>query len=134
MKIKLRKRYFFILYFGIFWIIIGLVGFLDESPTRWSDYAFIGIGITYILHYFYDRKHQYVRIENGELIPNRLYGLRSRIKIDEIISITKKWGEYKVQTAEKSLTLSSQMIDKEGLEKLKEFFLSLNLPEGKLEL
>ena len=134
MKINLRKRYLFNLYFGIFWIIIGVVGFIDETPTRWTDYAFISIGFIYILHYFYDRKHQYVRIENGELIPNRLYGLRSRIKIDEITKITKKWGEYKVETANKSLTLSSQMINEEGLEKLKEFFLSLNLPEGKLEL
>lgn len=134
MKINLKKRYLFNLFVGIFWILIGIVGFIDDTSTRWTDYAFIVVGIVYVLHYFYDRKHQYVRIENEEIIPNRLYGLRSRIKINEIISVTKKWGEYKIETSEKSLILNSQMIKENDLEKLKEFFISLNLPEEKLEL
>lgn len=135
LQIKLKKgRLYFNLILGFVWIGLGFGSYLDGEPMKWLDYSHLVIGATFLCLFVYDIKHQYLTIENGMIKPNRLHGMKQNIRIDEIESISKKWGEYKIKTANESLTVSSQLMDNKSLEELKEFFKSLNLPDEKLAL
>ena len=135
MKIKVKKwRRYTNLFVGIAWSILGVAFIFEGETPNWLDYLYFFISVTYIVHFLYDQKHHYVVIENGVIKPNRLYGMKTKIRTDKIQSVSKKWGEYKIETGDKSLTLNTQLIDEKSLEDLKKFLQSLNLPEDKIAL
>ncbi len=135
LTIKLKKwRRYTNLVIGLVWSILGMAFLFDGETPNWLDYLYFFISITYITHFLYDQKHHYLIIENGVIKPNKLYGMKPKIKVDDIQSVTKKWGEYKVESSGKSLSINTQLIEPESLEALKRFFKSLELPEEKLEL
>jgi len=133
LKIRIKKwRRYTNLISGIVWFCLGCAFLYIEDTSSWTNYLYFLISLSFVGHFLYDEKHHYLRIENGIIKPNRLYGMKARIEIDKIQSITQKWGDYRIETPNKTLSINTQIIDKDSLEDLVSFFKSLKLPEDKL--
>ena len=127
-KKKVRRN----LLLGAFLVLLGILGaLLDDEGADWPDYGFMTIGILYIAHYVYDIKRQYLILENGSIRKNRLYGSGMPVKLDEIISIKKFSGEYKLETKHKVLAIDTDLIQKDSLDKLNDTLAQLDLPPDK---
>ena len=133
MKIKFKKKKIRRnLLFGVLFVLAGSSGFLlDDEGADWPDYSFMTIGILYIAHYIHDIKREYLILENGSIRKNRLYGSGMPVKLDEIISIKKFSGEYKLETKHKVLAIDTDMIQKDSLDKLNDTLAQLDLPPDK---
>jgi len=132
MKIKFKKKRIYINFIlGAIWLIIGVFKFIDADKIKWSDYAYIVLGILYIGHNLYDLINQYITIENGTIQKNKLYGFNKSMKLKEIDCIKKYAGDYTLKTPERELKISTQLIDKDSLHTLNKILSALDLPSDK---
>lgn len=117
MKIQYKKkRLNHSLVFGLLWLTISLLGiFIKENPS-WTDYGFLIISFFYLGTYFYEKKNQYMTIENGIISINQPFG--KRINLTEINRIKKIAGDYILKTDKTELTISTQVIDEKSLAEL----------------
>ncbi len=65
-----KKRQNFNLFFGIAWVILGIIKLISDGPMHGIDYAWIGLAGLSIGTYFYEYKNQYLTIENGHIFKN----------------------------------------------------------------
>lgn len=132
MKIKFKKKILRVnLILGLVWIVLGTLSIVTNDELRWTDYGYLVIGILYVGHYLYDLTNQYLTVENGAIRKNGLYGFRKKIILNEINWIKKFAGDYILKTAEKELTINTQIIDKDSLNDLNKILAKLDLPPDK---
>ncbi len=101
------------LFFGLMWLIFGLLGIFTNEKPYWTDYVLLVISILYLVLYFYHKKNQYLTIENGEIFHNYPFG--KKINLAEIKVIKKFAGDYILKTDKTELTINTQSIDKKSL-------------------
>lgn len=134
MKIFLKNRRFYIhLGLGIGWAIIGLGKILDGKNSGWYGYLFLLVALLYIGHFLYDLYNPYLKIENGSIKKNILYGktLRNKLNINEIDEIKRLGGDYMLTAKMKKLRINTSLIKEESLLELEKFLRNLNLPIDK---
>ncbi|MGY0392645.1 hypothetical protein ACW5R3_08840 [Bizionia sp. KMM 8389] len=112
-KYKSRRLYANLI-IGVIWILLGGLNLLDTDHVKWYDYAYLIIGILYLLLFFYDLSHPYISIENGILKKSTLYGLGVKIKLKNIITIKRTTDNYIVNTDKKKMTINTKVIDEES--------------------
>jgi hypothetical protein len=134
MKIKYSKqRLKSNLKLGLFFLIMGIVltilsVIVDGNDTYYLDSVGIGqicTGLLILIIYFFERRKQYLTIENGLLVKNSF--VPKKINLTEIKWIQKFAGDYKLKTDKEELTIDTQIIDKYSLTDLNTELNKLNL-------
>ena len=111
MKIKIRytkRRLNHGVIFGTIWLIISLLGIFTKERPYWADYVFLIVSFLYLGTYFYEKKKQYLTIENGFISVNQPFG--KKIRLTEIKRIKKFAGNYILKTDKVELAINTQMI------------------------
>lgn len=125
MKIKYKEKILkFNLFYGMFMIVIGILWVANDSSS-FKNYLWIIVGALQTGSYFYDKKFQYLSIENNKL--TRHFLIPRSIEIQKIKKIWKFTNSYKIETDKKSLRISKNLIEEDSLFQLDQFFETLNL-------
>ena len=110
------------LVYGSFMIVIGIFAVFNNSSSIFN-YAWIIVGLIQTGTYFYDKKYQYLTIENKTI--TRHFLIPKTIKIDEIKRVRKFVNSYKIETDTRTMRISKNLIEKDSLKELDRFFDSL---------
>ena len=125
MKIKYEEgRLKSNLVYGSFMIIIGIFAVFNNSSSLFN-YAWIAIGLLQAGTYFYDKRYQYLTIENNYLTKH--FPIPQTIHLSEIQKVRKFKNSYRVETDRKKMTISKNLIEENSLDKLDQFFKTLDL-------
>lgn len=126
MKILYKKRRLnYNLTFGIFWLVLSLLKIFNQEKFSWFDWGFLILSFLYLRIYFYEKKNQYLTIENGMISINKMFP--KRIKLTEIKQIKKFAGDYILKTDKTALTINTQFIDENSLKELNTELEKLNI-------
>ena len=126
MKIQYRKnRHNFNLTFGILFLAISLLGIFTRDNTSWTEYCFLIISFLHFGTYFYEKKNQYMTIENGVISVNKPFG--KKINLAEIKQIKKYAGDYTLKTDKTKLKINTQIIELNSLSELDAVLEKLNV-------
>lgn len=118
MKIGFKKRQLnFNLAFGIIWLTYFLFLLIFDEGTRWFDYFWLLMALSYLGIYAYQRKYHYITIKNGTININGPLGKKFNLK--EIKSVKQFAGDIILETDKKSITINTQYIEPESLANLK---------------
>ena len=113
-NIKKRLRNSLILAF--IWLIWGVASFYIYSSTT-PAYGFLSCAFAYFALFWYQLRYPYLTIENGLIYKNTLWS--SKIELSKIKNIDKKVYSIIVVSDNSTLTIDTQLIDKESLAELK---------------
>ena len=102
-----------------------MLGIFTKENPYWTDYAFLIISFLYLGTYFYEKRNQYLTIENGLISVNQPFG--KKIRLTEIKRIKKFAGDYILKTDKTELTINTQMIDPNSLADLNTELEKLNM-------
>lgn len=105
-------------------IVIGLFAVITDGHSV-LNYTWIVVGLLQAGTYFYDKKYQYLTIENNTLTKHFL--VPKSIKISEIRRIIKLMYSYKVETETGTMRISKNLIEENSLKELDRFFDRLKL-------
>lgn len=95
---------------GLVWSTLGAV-WVAFGPDRSIGYLYPILGALYLTTYFFERKHQYLTIENGAITKHGL--VPKRMALDEIDRIKTFCSEYILKSGSKELRIDTKLI-KEG--------------------
>ena len=127
MKIKYKKKRIYInLAFGIFWILLGVINFIEGDTRRWTDYGYLLAGILYLGQYLWNITNQYLTVENGIIKKNSIFG--KKINLNDITWIKKFAGDYTLKTENQELKINTELIAEKSLAELEKILGKLNLP------
>lgn len=133
MIIKFSKRRLYAhLFLGLIWASIGIyyLFFSTDFPI-WIGILYMILGAYYLFYSIYDFNHPYISIEEGIIKRNKLYGLKNKIKLDEVEEIQKTQGGYLLKSKTAELKINTSLISNEKLLELIILFKSLDLPADK---
>lgn len=133
MIIKFSKRRLYAhLFLGLIWASIGIyyLFFSTDFPI-WIGILYMILGAYYLFYSIYDFNHPYISIEEGIIKRNKLYGLKNKIKLDEVEEIQKTQGGYLLKSKTAELKINTSLISNEKLLELIILFKSLGLPADK---
>jgi hypothetical protein len=111
-----------ILFLGIGYVIIGLLSLLTSSSNIFLSGS-IGIGIVFISQYFYNKNRAYVILTENSIMSNGI--IKKEIEIKNVKSIKYFAGDYIIKSAEKEIVIDTNLVDKESLSNLKNYFENL---------
>jgi hypothetical protein len=133
MKIKFSKRRLFAHFFlGLIWASLGAYYlFFSADFPFWIGMVYAILGAYYLFYSIYDYNHPYISIEEGIVKKNKLYGLKNKIKLDEVEEIKRAQGGYLLKSNTAELKIDTSLISNKKLLKLINLFKSLNLPPDK---
>ena len=130
MKIKYKKKRNYInLALGLFWILLGVISFIQDDSIRWTDYGYLLAGTLYIGQFLWDITNQYLTVENGIIKKNTPFG--KKINLNEINWIKKFAGDYTLKTETEELKINTELIEEKSLTELNTVLGKLNLPADK---
>ncbi|BAX80637.1 hypothetical protein [Labilibaculum antarcticum] len=130
MKIQYKKkRLKYYLYFGIAWMLLGVMTLLFNEQLRWNDYAYIVLGMLHIGTYIYESRNQYLSIEDGFICKNSLF--KKRINLSAVTCIKSVSGNYVLKTAKREMKIDVGLIDELSLLELNKILSKLNLEPSK---
>ncbi len=127
MKMKIRyikNRSFFNIGFGTLMILVGLFAVYKNKFSIYS-YLWVVLGALQLGAAWYERKKQYITIEDDKLTKHSL--IPKSIEIREIRKIKKDSNSYKIETSEKSLKIDKRKIEPESLYRLEDYLNGLEL-------
>ena len=125
MKINyIKNRYNYNLAFGLLMIILGLFTIYDNMRSFYH-YLWILLGALQLGTAFYERKNQYLTIENNKLTKHSIFP--KTMEMNDIRKIRKFVNSYKIETSEKTLKINKNIIEPESLYRLDDYFKSLKL-------
>lgn len=120
----IKKRITHNLVFGGFMFVAGIfMLFQDTKP--FISFLWIAIGALQFGFALYERKYQYITIENGLLTKNSIF--KKQIELGKIQKVRRFKNSYKIETADKTLTINKNLIEAESMYRLDDFFKSLNI-------
>jgi hypothetical protein len=108
MKIDFTKKQLNLnLMYALLFSIIGLPELFRDADI-WMFVLAILLPISCVLRYGYQKKYQYVTIENGSIRTNNLFP--KEVHLSEIKTIEKYAGNYILKTDTKKLTIDTTII------------------------
>jgi len=96
-----------------------------------SGYLYLAAGLSMTFQYLYDVKHQYLIIENGIIKKNKLYSLKKKILIEDILEIKGTNKGYLLKSEKVNLKINPKVIDEESMPDLIQYLQSINIPDDK---
>ena len=104
---------------GISYVIIGSFSLFLNLQNHFLS-GFIGLGIFYVVLYFWQKNRPYVQITDDAIIIDK--GVtKKQIPLDQITSVKYFAGDYVVKTPLKEVTIDTNLLDKESLTDLQQF-------------
>jgi hypothetical protein len=132
MKIKFKKkRLRYNLNIGILMTCLGSAYFIFDASPMISGYLYLAAGLSMTFQYLYDVKHQYLIIENGIIKKNKLYSLKNKILIEDILEIKGTNKGYLLKSEKVNLKINPKVIDEESMPDLIQYLQSINIPDDK---
>ena len=126
MEIKYKKKHLNVnLILGLVWLIWFFIGVFGKEEPNWTDYGWFFISLMYLGIYYYQKKYNYLSIENGIINVNGPFG--KKLNLTEIKWIKKFAGDYILKTDEKELTINTQIINQSSLAELNAELEKLNV-------
>tara|TARA_B100001059_G_scaffold229760_1_gene262846 strand:- start:931 stop:1320 length:390 start_codon:yes stop_codon:yes gene_type:complete len=126
MEIKYKKKHLNVnLILGLVWLIWFFIGVFGKEEPNWTDYGWFFISLMYLGIYYYQKKYNYLSIENGIINVNGPFG--KKLNLTEIKWIKKFAGDYILKTDEKELTINTQIINPSSLAELNAELEKLNV-------
>ena len=126
MRIRYKKRLLNInLILGIIWLVWFFISDFTKEKLNWTDYGWIVISLMYLGMYYYQKKYNYLTIENGIIKVNGPFG--KKLNLIEIKRIKKFAGDYILKTDEKELAINTQIINPSSLAELNAELEKLNV-------
>ena len=117
MKLAYRKKRVYLnLVFGVLWLLMGIVQVVLRDSVSWLDYAWFLVAAAYIGGSFYQYYFQYLTIDNNQIKMNWIWG--KKIDLREVNTFKKFAGDYILKSEDAKLTINTQIMDKESLQKL----------------
>lgn len=110
--------------YGFVMIAVGIFAVYINSASIFS-YLWILIGAIQIATSVYQKKHQYLTIEEDRLIKHSL--IPSCIAFSEITRVRKNVNSYKIETEGKTIRIEKNLIEKDSLYRLDHILNNLNL-------
>ena len=111
-----RERQSIWLFFGIFWVIMGLFKIFKPEQFEWTNTWFLILAVIFLFALFYRKKKQYLTLENGLISKNYLF--HKPLKMSEIRQIEKKSKKYILKTDLRQFTIDTKIIAEKSLSKL----------------
>lgn len=109
---------------GVFFIILGVIGFILQTSTLFSSYLVV-IGLAFCIVYAVMKSKGYITIENGILTKNT--GLFKQVKVKDIKKVIKFKESYRIDTNDTIITIHKSDIHDNSLLVLQDFFRQLQL-------
>ena len=110
--------------YGIIMIGVGLFAVYINSSSIFS-YLWVLLGALQTGTSLYQKKHQYITIENDKLIRHSL--IPKSIELSSIKKVRRYVNSYKLEAENKSLRIEKNMIEEDSLYRLDHFLDNLNL-------
>jgi hypothetical protein len=108
MKINFTKKQLHLnLIYALLFLITGMP-FLFRAPDTWILVVALLLPISFVLKYVYQKKYQYVTIENGSIRKNNLF--KKEVQLSAIKTIEKYAGSYILRTNTQKLRIDTTMI------------------------
>lgn len=107
-----KKRLYINLILGLVWTGLGAFSLWESDNTRWSNILYLIIGIIYIGMSFWEFKKQYLTITDVFIKENSLFGKKLLFK--DLTHIKKFTDEYTLKTENKTLGISTSLMDEES--------------------
>lgn len=108
--ISYKKSYLYInLAVGIGWLIFGIYFSLNAKNPNFSYYGYFFLGFFYLIIFYHRFRFKYITITDDYIKINQLFGWK--VKREDILSVRKFAGDYKIKTAKKEYTISGTLID-----------------------
>ena len=126
MRIRYKKKQVNLnLYLGLIWLVNGIVQTGFNENAGWYDYFWFLFSGFYLITYFYQKKEQYLTIENGIIKQNWPFG--KKMNLNEINRIRHFGGEYTLKSEIKKMKINITLIEKESLSELRIELKKLNV-------
>lgn len=125
MKIKYSKtRLFSNLLLGSLFTIMGGLKLIEGAANNFNYFQLI-LGFVMMGSFFFEKHHQYLKIENGILTKNNFR--RKSLKLKEVVQIKSFPGKIKLFSSEESLSIKTGIIDEDSIKNLYPVLGSLEL-------
>ena len=108
MKINFTKKQLHLNLIYAFLFLITGMPFLFRAPDTWILVVALLLPISFVLKYVYQKKYQYVTIENGSIRKNNLF--KKEVQLSAIKTIEKYAGSYILRTNIQKLRIDTTMI------------------------
>jgi hypothetical protein len=108
MKINFTKKQLHLNLIYAFLFLITGMPFLFRAPDTWILVVALLLPISFVLKYVYQKKYQYVTIENGSIRKNNLF--KKEVQLSAIKTIEKYAGSYILRTNTQKLRIDTTMI------------------------
>ena len=123
MVIKFTNRRFkYYKIWGPIWIILGVISILI-SPENYFNYGYIVIGVFHIFYYWYEKRNQYLTIENNVIRKNHL--ISKKFDLSQLQRIGNHSSYYVLYGKNKDFQINKEYIDQESLEQLDAYLTNL---------
>ncbi|MGB2225895.1 MAG: hypothetical protein ACPH5K_08095 [Polaribacter sp.] len=118
MKFPYKKGYQRLnLFLGMLWGIQFIWNLYEDQEFRLSNVMWLLLSVTYLGIFLYNRKEQYLTIENGIIKQNWPFG--KQVKIEEIVKVRYFAGDYTLTTKNQELKINTQILNPDYFELLK---------------
>ena len=102
---------------GLLTVIVGIAAHLYSDNYILT--GIIGLGISYIAFFFYQKFTLYVVITANYVIVDGFF--KKKMRLEDIIEIKYFAGDYIIKNRNKQVVIDTNLIDKESLPLLKQF-------------
>ena len=110
--------------YGIVMIGVGFFAVYINSTSIFS-YLWILLGALQTITSLYQKKHQYITIENDTLIKHSL--IPKTIELSKIKRVRKCLNSYKLEAEDKTIRIEKNLIENDSLYRLNHLLDNLNL-------
>lgn len=110
--------------YGIVMIAVGFFAVYINSTSVFS-YLWILMGALQLGTSMYQKKHQYLTIDENKLIKHSL--IPKTIELSEIKKVRKFVNSYKIETSDRTLRIEKNLIENDSLYRLNKILDNLNL-------
>lgn len=114
--------------FGLIFSVITFIGyFISPDPIDLTTGGiFLGITIFLIMHYLFEKRKQYLSIEDGIITKNSLFP--NKVNLKEVIQVKEFAGDLKLITKKKEFIINTNIIEPSSLDLLKSKLEGLGQP------
>lgn len=121
-----QKREKFKLFIGLAWTVLGFASFFLTENNNYFVYGYFLLGLSYIVIFLYNKKFQYLHIENNYVIKNSLP--KKQFNLKELSGIKRRFGDITLLSkTQEEFHITGELIEKESLEEINQFLDSLKI-------
>jgi hypothetical protein len=123
-----RKNYFWLLFFGIGWIILGITSILQNDALHWTDYGRVIMGLIHLGLWVNFRYNSYINIQDGTLYKRKFFVFSSSMRLREVTRIKEVRETITLVSDNKKLQINKSFLSDDSIAILGREVNRLDLP------